>query len=57
MELVVEFDEPTGKNNGYFDGVKIFECKEKHGSFVKPKQVEVGDFPELDPFASDEEEL
>ena len=53
----IEFDEPTGKNNGYIDGVKIFECKEKHGSFVKPKQVEVGDFPELDPFASDEEEL
>ncbi|KAK6456494.1 CAP Gly-rich domain-containing protein [Scheffersomyces xylosifermentans] len=52
----VEFDEPTGKNNGSIDGVKIFEAKPGHGSFLKPKQVEVGDFPELDPFMSDEDD-
>ena len=51
----IEFDEPVGKNNGTIDGVKIFECRNNHGSFVKPKQVEVGDFPELDPFAEDED--
>lgn len=51
----VEFDEPVGKNNGLILGTKIFECRENHGSFVKPKQVEVGDFPELDPFASDDD--
>ncbi|KAK6460559.1 CAP Gly-rich domain-containing protein [Scheffersomyces coipomensis] len=52
----IEFDEPVGKNNGSIDGVKVFECKQGHGSFVKPKQVEVGDFPELDPFGSDDED-
>lgn len=52
----VEFDEPVGKNNGLILGTKIFECRENHGSFVKPKQVEVGDFPELDPFASDDDD-
>lgn len=51
----IEFDEPVGKNNGYLDNVKIFDCRDKHGSFVKPKQVEVGDFPEIDPFSDDEE--
>ncbi|ODV82157.1 uncharacterized protein CANTADRAFT_43445 [Suhomyces tanzawaensis NRRL Y-17324] len=51
----VEFDEPVGKNNGTIDGVRVFECRDKHGSFVRPKQVEVGDFPELDPFDSDDE--
>lgn len=51
----VEFDEPVGKNSGYIDGVKIFDCRKNHGSFVKPKLIEVGDFPEDDPFISDDE--
>lgn len=53
----IEFDEPVGRNDGLIGAYKVFECRQNHGSFVKPKQVEVGDFPELDPFASDEEEL
>lgn len=50
----LEFDEPVGKNNGSIDGVKIFECRDKHGSFVRPKQVEVGDFPEEELFSDEE---
>ncbi|KAI5948748.1 hypothetical protein KGF57_005146 [Candida theae] len=48
----IEFDEPVGKNSGDIAGVPVFVCRPNHGSFVKPKQVEVGDFPELDPFAA-----
>lgn len=53
----IEFDEPVGKNDGLIGLLRVFEAKPNHGSFVRPKQVEVGDFPELDPFGSDEEEL
>lgn len=53
----IAFDEPVGKNDGLIGDLRLFEAKPKHGSFVKPKQVEVGDFPELDPFSSDDEEL
>ncbi|CUM64626.1 uncharacterized protein PRCAT00002234001 [Priceomyces carsonii] len=51
----IEFDEPLGRNDGLINGHRLFQCKQKHGSFVKPKQVEVGDFPELDPFSDDDE--
>lgn len=53
----IEFDEPVGKNDGLIGLLRVFEAKPNHGSFVRPKQIEVGDFPELDPFGSDEEEL
>lgn len=53
----IEFDEPAGKNDGLIGSIRVFEAKPNHGSFVRPKQVEVGDFPELDPFGSDEEEI
>ena len=52
----VELDEPLGKNDGTIQGVSYFDAKPKHGSFVKPSNVEIGDFPELDPFADDDEE-
>lgn len=46
----IEFDEPVGKNNGLIGKTVIFSCRDKHGSFVKPDKVEVGDFPEEDLF-------
>lgn len=51
----IEFDEPVGKNDGLIGQIRPFTCKPKHGSFVRPQKVEVGDYPELDPFESDEE--
>ncbi|KAJ9651348.1 hypothetical protein H2198_007571 [Neophaeococcomyces mojaviensis] len=52
----VEFDEPVGRNDGSArvevvgdDGKiktevkRVFECREKHGGFVRPEIVEVGE--------------
>lgn len=44
----IQLDEPFGKNNGSFKNVKYFECLNKYGMFLRPDEIEVGDFPELD---------
>lgn len=49
-------DEPQGQNDGTKDGKRYFDCPgEKYGLFAKPANVRVGDYPERDPFASDDE--
>lgn len=56
----VHLDEPLGMNNGTVKGEVLFECPESHGSLCRGKNVSMGDFPEVDPFAdldSDEEEI
>lgn len=56
----VKFDEPVGKGDGTRGGKRYFDAEAKHGAFVRPYNVEVGDFPERDIFAdltdSDEDE-
>ncbi|KAL2314771.1 Cell polarity protein alp11 [Schizosaccharomyces pombe] len=44
----VEFDEPVGKNDGSVSGKRYFNAKNKHGSFLRSSEVEVGDFPPED---------
>ncbi|KAL8177481.1 UNVERIFIED_CONTAM: hypothetical protein K2H54_008221, partial [Gekko kuhli] len=35
----VELDKPEGRNNGTYDGIKYFDCKEKHGIFAPPQKI------------------
>jgi len=44
----VEYDEPVGKNNGSVDGTEYFVCKDKYGAFLRPSNVNSGDYPVID---------
>ncbi|KAM6079741.1 centrosome-associated protein 350 isoform 3-T4 [Theristicus caerulescens] len=35
----VELDKPEGNNNGTYDGIEYFDCKEKHGIFAPPQKI------------------
>ncbi|XP_033372167.1 centrosome-associated protein 350 isoform X7 [Parus major] len=35
----VELDKPEGNNNGTYDDVKYFDCREKHGIFAPPQKI------------------
>ncbi|XP_064416522.1 centrosome-associated protein 350 isoform X2 [Latimeria chalumnae] len=35
----VELDKPEGSNNGTYDGIEYFECKERHGIFAPPHKI------------------
>lgn len=50
-------DEPTGDSDGSVKGKKFFECPNKFGVFVRPNEAEVGDFPPIDDFDSDLDEI
>lgn len=52
----IELDEPVGKHDGSVGGHKYFNARDKCGTFVKAFAVKTGDYPERDPFDSDNED-
>lgn len=42
----VNLDEPLGKHDGSIHGAKFFEAPQGHGTFARPKNVTVGDYPD-----------
>ena len=51
----IQLDEPIGDNDGSIKGKKFFECPMKFGLFVRPSDLKVGDYPEIDEFDDDED--
>ncbi|UNI20134.1 hypothetical protein JDV02_006252 [Purpureocillium takamizusanense] len=53
----VQLDEPVGKNDGSIAGTRYWgePVELKHGVFVRPERVEVGEFPPLDDLEDMEE--
>ena len=56
--LGILLDEPTGDSDGKVAGKKIFEvpCKNM-GLFVRPNELDIGDFPPIDDFDADLDEI
>ncbi|POS69314.1 CAP-Gly domain-containing protein [Diaporthe helianthi] len=46
----IQLDEPVGKNDGSINGARYWgePSDMKHGVFVRPERVEIGDFPVMD---------
>lgn len=39
----------VGKNDGSVQGERYFDCKPKHGVFVRPSQVQIIEAPKVSP--------
>ena len=50
----VQLDEPYGETDGKLNDQQFFTCPDKFGKFMRPSEIDVGDYPEIDEFASDD---
>ena len=53
----VELDEPTGNCNGKAKGKQYFEVGPSFGIFVRPNECQVGDYPPIDDFDAELDEI
>ena len=55
----IQLDEPTGDSDGKVKGKKYFEVPggSKFGIFIRPKDANFGDFPPVDDFDEDQDEI
>ena len=54
----IALDDPEGDSDGSVSGVKVFQCNgPKFGIFVRPTDAKYGDFPPIDDFDEDEDEI
>ena len=53
----VKLDEPSGDSDGKVKDKVIFEVPAKFGLFVRPADLKVGDYPEIDEFDMDDDML
>ena len=51
----VKLDEPTGDCDGKVKGKQFFDAGAKFGQFVRPEDLNVGDYPEIDEFDMDDD--
>lgn len=50
-------DEPTGDSDGKVKGKIYFDSASKFGIFIRPKDAKFGDFPPVDDFDENEDEI
>ena len=53
----IQLDEPTGDSDGKVKGKKYFEVNPKFGVFIRPKDGKSGDYPPVDDFDEDMDEI
>jgi len=56
--LGIVLDDPVGNSDGKVAGKQIFECPgPKFGIFVRPAEAHVGEFPPIDDFDDELDEI
>jgi tubulin-folding cofactor B len=53
----IQLDEPTGDSDGSVGHTEYFECGLKYGLFSRPTDLKVGDYPVVDLFDEENDEI